>query len=64
MRVQGGKYFVNEMNEQSNHEVCFYIPCSQAYSERCQTSQWQRFTKIVNGFHPVTVFAKHSVIDV
>ena len=45
MRVQGGKYFLNEMNEQTNHEVCFlldeicsffpffHILCSEAYLE-------------------------------
>ena len=49
MRVQGGKYFLNEMNEQTNHEVCFlleeicnfrhcfHILCSEAYLEPRQT---------------------------
>ena len=37
---------------------------SEAYSEPCQTSKRERFAKIVNGIHSLTVFAKCSILDV
>ena len=37
---------------------------SEAYSEPCQTCKMERFTKIVNGFYPLTIFSKHSIFDV
>ena len=37
---------------------------SEAYSEPCQTSKMERFEKIVNSFHLLTVFAKRFIVDV
>ena len=37
---------------------------SEAYSEPCQTSKIVRFTKIVNGFEQLTIFAKRSILDI
>ena len=37
---------------------------SEAYSEPCQTSKMEVFTKIVNGFSFLTIFAKSSILDV
>ena len=34
------------------------------YSELWQTSKMERFTKIVNGFQPLTIFSKRSILDV
>ena len=35
-----------------------------ANSEPSQTSKKERFGKIVIGFHPITIFAKSSIVDV
>ena len=35
----------------------------EAYSELCQTSKMEVFTKIVNGFSFLTIFAKSSISD-
>ena len=35
----------------------------EAYSELCQTSKMDYFKKKVNGFYPLTIFAKHSLLD-
>ena len=35
-----------------------------ANSEPSQTSKKERFGKIVIGFHPITIFAKRSIVDV
>ena len=40
------------------------MDCFEAYSEPCQTSKIELFAKIVNGFQPLTIFAKSSVLDV
>ena len=37
---------------------------TEAYSEPCQTSKIESFAKIVNGFMPLTIFAKRSILDV
>ena len=34
------------------------------FSQPCQTSNMERFAKIANGFQPLTIFAKHSILDV
>ena len=36
----------------------------EAYSEPCQASKMEHFAKIVNGFHPLTLFAKRSMLVV
>ena len=42
-----------------------YFTClSEAYSERSQTSKMELFWKIVNGWKPLTVFAKSFILDV
>ena len=41
------------------------ICCStKAYQEPCQTSKMKRFVKIVYGFQPLTIFTRHSMLDV
>ena len=35
-----------------------------AHSEHCKTSIMERFEKIVEGFEPLTIFAKRSVLNV
>ena len=37
---------------------------SEAYSEPCQTSKMEVFTKIVNGLSFLTIFTKSSILDV
>ena len=37
---------------------------SKKYAEPCQISKIERFAKIINGFKPLTIFAKHSILDV
>ena len=37
---------------------------SEAYSERCQTSKMEVFTKIVSSFLLLTIFTKSSILDV
>ena len=34
------------------------------YSQPCQTSKMENFVKIVNGYKPLTIFAKPSILDV
>ena len=36
----------------------------EAYLEPLQTSKLELFAKIVNGFKPLTVFSKSSILDV
>ena len=36
---------------------------TQAYSEPCEISKMDSFKKIVNDFQPLTIFARHSVLD-
>ena len=40
------------------------IMITEAYSEPCQISKMELFTKVVNSFHPLTIFAKRCVLDV
>ena len=35
---------------------------AKVYSEPCQTSKVTRFAKMFNDFHPLTVFAKRSIL--
>ena len=37
---------------------------SEANSEPCQTSKTKLFAKTVNGFSPLTIFVKRSILDV
>ena len=37
---------------------------AEAYSEPCQTTKMSIFTKIVNGWKPLTIFAKSSIFDI
>ena len=41
-----------------------YFSNSEAYSEPYQLSKMERFAKIINGFQPLTIFAKQSILDV
>ena len=48
----------------------FYIFCVALFavmkfssSEPCQTSAMASFTKTVNGFQPLIIFAQHSILD-
>lgn len=36
----------------------------ETYSEPCQTSNMERFAKVVNNVKLLTIFAKHSTLDV
>ena len=42
---------------------CILIRDPKPYSEPYQTSKMESFAKIVNGFQPLTIFAKSSIID-
>ena len=35
----------------------------EAYSEPCQTSKMELFVKMINGWKPLTIFAKSSISD-
>ena len=37
---------------------------AEIYSELCQTFKIERFAKIVNGLWPLTIIAKHFIVDV
>ena len=37
---------------------------SEAYSEQNRTSKMEFFTKRINGFHPLTMLTKNSILDV
>ena len=41
-----------------------YIKVLVAYSEPRETSKMECFAKVVNGFQPLTIFAKCSILDV
>ena len=40
------------------------IQLTEVYSEPCHTSKMEHFAKIVNGFQPLTILVKGSVLDV
>ena len=40
-----------------------YEHITDAYSESSQTSKMELFAKKINGFQPVTIFAKNSTLD-
>ena len=42
----------------------FYQNDLEAYSEPCQTYKMERFTKIVKGEKPLTIFEKRSILYV
>ena len=53
-----------------NFFYVFYIFCVALFavmkfssSEPCQTSAMASFTKTVNGFQPLIIFAQHSILD-
>ena len=37
---------------------------SETYWEFCQTCKMERFAKIINGWKPLIIFAKRSILDV
>ena len=37
---------------------------NEAYSEHCQTSKMELFEKIIEGFESLTIFEKHSILNV
>ena len=39
-------------------------PQPEAYSELCQTSKMELFEKINNGFQPLTILPKRSILGV
>ena len=47
-------YFVEWVHQTIATEAC---------SEFCQRSKMKLFVKIGNGFLPLTIFAKHSILD-
>ena len=36
----------------------------EAYSEPCWISKTKRFAKNVNGWNPINILAKHSILDI
>ena len=36
--------------------------CTEGYSEPCRSSKMELFARIVNGFQPLTFFAKNSIL--
>ena len=42
----------------------FIISLTEVYSEPCQTSNMKRYAKLVIGIQPLTIFAKHMVLDI
>ena len=49
-----------QVSNNNSHYRC----CSESYSEPIQTSKMELFGKIVNGFSPLTIFAKSYILDV
>ena len=44
----------------------FHLPedtLSEAYSETSQKSKMELYAKMLNGFKPITIFAKYSILD-
>ena len=37
---------------------------TETYLEPCQISKMECFAKIINGFQPLTIFARRSILDV
>ena len=35
----------------------------EGYPELCQTSKMESFTRKVNGFYPLAIFEKHSILE-
>ena len=52
------------MITKKQNEKCAVKRWFKAYSEHCQTSKMERFENIIEGFEPLTVFAKRSILDV
>ena len=52
--LESAVYELQENNRKSSH----------AYSETCQTLKMKFFTKIVNGFQTLTIFAKSSIVNI
>ena len=58
------KTILNDLSLKLLNFVFSFTKIAEAYSELCQTSKMERFTEIVNGFQPFTIFAKISIVDV
>ena len=59
------KYFKDPENKITEKDFGrVHICLRKAYLKPCQTSEIKLFAKIVNGFHPLTIFAKSSIFDV
>ena len=50
--------------ETTNKQNTFVEKISEVYSKHCQTFKMEIFAKIVNGFQPLTFFAKSSIVEV
>ena len=51
----------------NNKTLDYSVECAQtpeAYSEPSGTSKMEFFAKIVNGWKPLTIFAKSSILDI
>ena len=48
----------------TNHAVLVKHLQSEAYSDTCQTSSIKLYAKIVNGWKPLPISAKKSILDV
>ena len=46
------------------HLNAFSYSTLEVYLDPCQTSKMKYFVKIVNGFYPLTILSKSSILDV
>ena len=53
-------------NSEYGQFLCNYSAeqLSEVYSDSCQISKMKRFAKIFNSFEPLTIFTKHSILDI
>lgn len=42
----------------------FIISLTEVYPEPCQKSNMKRYAKLVIGIQPLTIFAKHMILDI
>ena len=61
---------MRENTDQNNSEHGHFLPnyyaeqLLEVYSDSCQISKMKRFAKIINSFKPLTIFTKHSILDI
>ena len=60
-RALPGDSFLHVNEKPTFYLVYFIFP--EAYLELCQTTKMERFAKKVQGFYPLVIFTKHSILD-